>query len=203
MARYTGSRDKINRRFGQPIFGPSKALERRNFPPGVHGAKGRRKQSDFAIAVGEKQKMKYGYGILEKQFRRYYQKAVQSRGVTGEKLLQLLETRLDSIVDHLGFASTRRSARQMVSHGHIAVNGKKVSIPSFGCRTGDVVEVRDTPKSRQLGTNALEKTQIRPVPDWLTLNKEQFKGTLTRIPTREELNPVANEQLVVELYSRS
>ena len=191
MARYTGSRDKINRRFGQPIFGPSKALERRNFPPGVHGAKGRRKQSDFAIAVGEKQKMKYSYGILEKQFRLYYQKAVQSRGVTGEKLLQLLETRLDSIVDHLGFASTRRSARQMVSH------------PSYGCRAGDVVEVRDNPKSRQLGTNALEKSQIRPVPDWLTLNKEQFKGTLTRIPTREELNPVANEQLVVELYSRS
>jgi len=147
--------------------------------------------------------MKYSYGILEKQFRLYYQKAVQSRGVTGEKMLQLLETRLDSIVDHLGFSATRRSSRQMVSHGHISVNGKKVTIPSYGCRTGDVIEVRDNPKSRQLGTRGLETTQIRPVPDWLTLNKESFKGTLTRIPTREEISPVANEQLVVELFSRS
>jgi small subunit ribosomal protein S4 len=203
MARYTGPRDKINRRFGQPIFGASKALERRNFPPGVHGAKGRRKQSDYAVALGEKQKMKYGYGLLEKQFRRVYQKAMQSRGVTGEKMLQLLETRLDTLVDRLGFSATRRGARQMVNHGHINVNGRRVSIPSFSCRPGDVIEVRDNPKSRQLGTKGLETTQIRPLPDWLTLNKDAFKGTLTRIPTREELTPVANEQLVVELYSRS
>ena len=203
MARYTGPRDKINRRFGQPIFGASKALERRNFPPGVHGAKGRRKQSDYAVALGEKQKMKYGYGLLEKQFRRVYQKAMQSRGVTGEKMLQLLETRLDTLVDRLGFSATRRGARQMVNHGHINVNGRRVSIPSFTCRPGDVIEVRDNPKSRQLGTKGLETTQIRPLPDWLTLNKDAFKGTLTRIPTREELTPVANEQLVVELYSRS
>ncbi len=203
MARYTGPRDKINRRFGQPIFGASKALERRNFPPGVHGAKGRRKQSDYAVALGEKQKMKYGYGLLEKQFRRVYQKAMQSRGVTGEKMLQLLETRLDTVVDRLGFSATRRGARQMVSHGHINVNGRRVSIPSFTCRPGDVIEVRDNPKSRQLGTKGLETTQIRPLPDWFTLNKDAFKGTLTRIPTREELTPVANEQLVVELYSRS
>jgi small subunit ribosomal protein S4 len=203
MARYTGPRDKINRRFGQPIFGASKALERRNFPPGVHGAKGRRKQSDYAIAMGEKQKMKYGYGLLEKQFRRVYQKAMQSRGVTGEKMLQILETRLDTLVDRLGFSATRRGARQMVSHGHINVNGRRVSIPSFACRAGDVIEVRDHPKSRQLGTRGLEATQIRPLPDWLTLNKDNFKGTLNRVPTREELTPVANEQLVVELYSRS
>ena len=203
MARYTGPRDKINRRFGQPIFGASKALERRNFPPGVHGAKGRRKQSDYAIALGEKQKMKYGYGLLEKQFRRVYKKAMQSRGVTGEKMLQLLETRLDTLVDRLGFSATRRGARQMVGHGHINVNGRRVSIPSYTCRPGDVIEVRDNPKSRQLGTKGLETTQIRPLPDWLTLNKDAFKGTLTRIPTREELTPVANEQLVVELYSRS
>ncbi|NBR45832.1 MAG: 30S ribosomal protein S4 [Verrucomicrobia bacterium] len=203
MARYTGPRDKINRRFGQPIFGASKALERRNFPPGVHGAKGRRKQSDYAIALGEKQKMKFGYGLLEKQFRRVYHKAMQSRGVTGEKMLQILETRLDTVVDRLGFSSTRRGARQMVTHGHINVNGRRVSIPSYSCRPGDVVEVRDNPKSRQLGTRGLETTQIRPLVDWLTLNKDAFKGTLTRIPTREELTPVANEQLVVELYSRS
>jgi len=203
MARYTGPRDKINRRFGQPIFGASKALERRNFPPGVHGAKGRRKQSDYAVALGEKQKMKYGYGLLEKQFRRVYQKAMQSRGVTGEKMLQILETRLDTLVDRLGFSATRRGARQMVTHGHINVNGRRVSIPSFSCRAGDVIEVRDNPKSRQLGSRGLETTQIRPLPDWLTLNKDAFKGTLNRIPTREELTPVANEQLVVELYSRS
>ncbi|NBQ64165.1 MAG: 30S ribosomal protein S4 [Verrucomicrobia bacterium] len=203
MARYTGPRDKINRRFGQPIFGASKALERRNFPPGVHGAKGRRKQSDYAIALGEKQKMKFGYGLLEKQFRRVYHKAMQSRGVTGEKMLQILETRLDTVVDRLGFSSTRRGARQMVTHGHINVNGRRVSIPSYSCRPGDVVEVRDNPKSRQLGTRGLEATQIRPLVDWLSLNKDAFKGTLTRIPTREELTPVANEQLVVELYSRS
>jgi len=203
MARYTGPRDKINRRFGQPIFGASKALERRNFPPGVHGAKGRRKQSDYAVALGEKQKMKFGYGLLERQFRRVYQKAVQSRGVTGEKMLQLLETRLDTLVDRLGFSATRRGARQMVTHGHINVNGRRVSIPSYTCRPGDVIEVRDNPKSRQLGMRGLETTQIRPLPDWVTLNKDAFKGTLTRIPTREELTPVANEQLVVELYSRS
>jgi small subunit ribosomal protein S4 len=203
MARYTGPRDKVNRRFGQPIFGASKALERRNFPPGVHGAKGRRKQSDYAVALGEKQKMKYGYGLLEKQFRRVYQKAMQSRGVTGEKMLQLLETRLDTVVDRLGFSATRRGARQMVSHGHINVNGRRVSIPSYACRPGDVIEVRDNPKSRQLGSRGLETTQIRPLPDWMTLNKDAFKGTLTRVPTREELTPVANEQLVVELYSRS
>ena len=124
MARYTGPRDKINRRFGQPIFGASKALERRNFPPGVHGAKGRRKQSDYAVALGEKQKMKYGYGLLEKQFRRYYQKAVQSRGVTGEKMLQLLETRLDTLVDRLGFSATRRGARQMVTHHRLPIERK-------------------------------------------------------------------------------
>ena len=203
MARYTGPRDKINRRFGQPIFGASKALERRNFPPGVHGAKGRRKQSDYAVALGEKQKMKYGYGLLEKQFRRVYQKAMQSRGVTGEKMLQLLETRLDTVVDRLGFSATRRGARQMVSHGHINVNGRRVSIPSYACRPGDVIEVRDNPKSRQLGSRGLETTQLRPLPDWMTLNKDAFKGTLNRVPTREELTPVANEQLVVELYSRS
>jgi small subunit ribosomal protein S4 len=155
------------------------------------------------VALGEKQKMKYGYGLLEKQFRRVYQKAMQSRGVTGEKMLQLLETRLDTVVDRLGFSATRRGARQMVSHGHINVNGRRVSIPSYTCRPGDVIEVRDNPKSRQLGSRGLETTQIRPLPDWMTLNKDAFKGTLTRVPTREELTPVANEQLVVELYSRS
>jgi ribosomal 50S subunit-recycling heat shock protein len=123
--------------------------------------------------------------------------------VTGEKMLQILETRLDTLVDRLGFSATRRGARQMVSHGHINVNGRRVSIPSFSCRAGDVIEVRDHPKSRQLGTRGLETTQIRPLPDWLTLNKDAFKGSLNRIPTREELTPVANEQLVVELYSRS
>lgn len=203
MARYTGPRSKISRRFGTPIFGPSKALERRNYPPGVHGAKGRRKKSDYAVALGEKQKLRYTYGLMERQFRRYYEQALNKRGVTGENMLQLLELRLDNIVFRLGFAKTRRLARQMVTHGHIFVNGNKVSIASYSCKPGDIVSVKDSPKSRQMATLNLEASQLSPVPDWLSLQKEAFKGTVARVPTREEIAPVANEQLIVELYSRS
>jgi small subunit ribosomal protein S4 len=203
MARYTGPRSKVSRRFGIPIFGTSKALERRNYPPGVHGNKGRRKQTDYAVALGEKQKLKMAYGVLERQFRRYYEIALKKRGITGETLLQLLETRADNIVYRLGFATTRRLARQMVTHGHIRINGKKVSIPSYNCKQSDVIEVKDNPKSRQMAHRSLEASQLQPVPDWLSLQKESFKGTIARIPTREEIAPIANEQLVVELYSRS
>ena len=202
MARYTGPRSKVSRRFGVPIYGPSKALENRPFPPGFHGAKSRRKQSEYGVAMGEKQKLKHMYGVLEKQFRRYYETALQRRGITGETLLQLLETRLDNIVFRLGFATTRRLARQLVTHGHIRVNGRRVNIASYNCRQGDVVEVRDVPKSRRLATNSLEASQLNPAPDWLTLDKDTFKGTVARIPTREEIAPIVNERLVVELYSR-
>ena len=203
MARYTGPKTKISRRFGVPIFGPAKALERKNYPPGMHGPKGsRRKQSDYAIALAEKQKLRYQYGLLERQFRRYFQTALTRRGVTGETLLQLLETRLDNIVYRLGFANSRNAARQMVSHGHVSVNGRKVNVSSFTLRPGDEVLIKDKPGSRRLASKYLELTQISPVPDWLSLNKEGFSGQVAHIPSRDEIAPIVNEQLVVELYSR-
>lgn len=203
MARYTGPKSKISRRFGVPIFGPSKAMERKNYGPGMHGPKGsRRKQSDYAVALAEKQKLRYQYGLLERQFRRYFKTALTRRGVTGEILLQLLETRLDNVVYRLGFANSRSAARQMVSHGHVAVNGRKVDVSSFNCKSGDTITVKDKPGSRRLATKHLELTQIAPIPDWLTVDKEHFTGTVTRIPTRDEIAPIVNEQLIVELYSR-
>jgi small subunit ribosomal protein S4 len=202
MARYTGPRTKKSRRYNVPLFGASKALERKNYPPGMHGDKGRRKQSEYAIALGEKQKLRLMYGLMEKQFRRYFETALRRRGVTGVTLLQLLETRIDNIVFRLGFANSRRGARQMVSHGHIRVNGRKVTIPSYNARPGDLVTIRDSSVTRQMAAKGLEATQIAPIPDWLLLDKENFKGEVKRIPTREEIAPVVNEQLVVELYSR-
>ena len=203
MARFTGPKTKVARRYGVPLFGPSKALERKNYPPGVHGPKGsRRKQSEFSIAQGEKQKLRYQYGLMEGQFRRYFETALRRRGVTGETLLQLLETRLDNVVFRLGFANTRRGARQLVSHGHVAVNGRKVDVSSFNVKTGDVVAVREKPKSKQLAARNLELTQISPVPDWLTVNRDAQSGTVARIPSRDEIAPIVNEQLIVELYSR-
>jgi len=202
MARYTGPRAKIARRFGIDIYGTPKALERRNYPPGVHGPKSRRKLSDYGVAMGEKQKLKHTYGVLEAQFRRYYETAASKRGVTGDTLLQLLETRLDNVVYRLGLTNTRRLARQFVTHGHIRVNNRKASIPSFQCKVGDVIEVKNNPKSRQVSTKCLEKTQIQPVPPWLAAEKENHKGTIMRLPTREEIGSVVNERLVVELYSR-
>src|SRR2546425_1539863 len=142
MARYTGPKTRVSRRYGVPIFGSSKALERKNYPPGMHGPRGsRRKQSEYAIALGEKQKLRYQYGLLERQFRRMFEKARKKRGVTGETLLQLLETRLDNVVYRIGLASTRPFARQMVNHGHIKVNGRKVSAPSYNVKTGDVIDI--------------------------------------------------------------
>jgi small subunit ribosomal protein S4 len=203
MARYTGPKTRISRRFGVALFGPSKALERKNYGPGMHGPKGsRRKQSEYAVALAEKQKLRYQYGVLEKQFRRYFGIASTRRGVTGEILLQLLETRLDNVIYRLGFANSRSAARQMVSHGHVQVNGRKVDVSSFNVRAGDAILVKDKPQSRRLAAKNLELTQITPVPDWLTVDKDQFSGKVSRIPTREEIAPIVNEQLIVELYSR-
>jgi small subunit ribosomal protein S4 len=203
MARYKGPRVRISRRFGQPIFGPSKYLERRAYPPGVHGPKkSRRKQSDYGLGLAEKQKLRYQYGLMEAQFRRMFEKALKKRGVTGETLLQLLETRLDNVVFRIGFATTRPAARQMVTHGHIRVNGRKVSSPSFNVKPGDVVEVRETPATRQLATKSLESAQVRPVPSWINFTREAFKGQVVRIPSRDEIQPIVNEQLIVEFYSR-
>jgi small subunit ribosomal protein S4 len=202
MARYTGPRQKKSRRYGTPLFGPSKALERRNFPPGVHGEKGNRKKSDYATGLAEKQKLRIMYGLLEKQFRGYFEEAARRRGVTGENLLQILELRLDNVVFRLGFANSRRAARQMVTHGHIKVNGRKANSPSFQTKPGHVIEGKATPVTQRMVTKGLELTQIAPTPEWLTVDKEHFKGEVKRVPSREEIAPIVNEQLVVEFYSR-
>ncbi len=202
MARYTGPRVRISRRFGVPIFGPSKYLERRNYGPGVHGPKSRRKHTDYGLGLIEKQKLRYFYGLMERQFRGVYQKALRRRGVTGEQMLQILETRLDNVVYHLGFANSRAAARQMVCHGHIQVNGRKVNIPSYALKVNDVITAKNNSVSRQLAGKNLEGATSRLVPDWLSLTKDEFKGVVMRIPTRDEINPIANEQAVVEFYSR-
>ncbi|MGA3181638.1 MAG: 30S ribosomal protein S4 [Verrucomicrobiota bacterium] len=202
MARYTGPRTRISRRFGIPMFGPDKYLERRNYGPGVHGPKSRRKHTEYGLGLIEKQKLRYFYGLMERQFRGVYERALKRRGVTGEQMLQILETRLDNVVYHLGFANTRAAARQMVSHGHVKVNGRKVNVPSYGLKVNDVVEVKESNVSRQLASKNLELATSRVVPDWMSLAKEAFKGTVMRIPTRAEIQPVANEQAVVEFYSR-
>jgi small subunit ribosomal protein S4 len=186
-----------------PLFGSSKALERKNYPPGMHGPRGsRRKQSEYAIALGEKQKLRYQYGLLERQFRRIFEKALQKRGVTGETLLQLLETRIDNVVYRLGLANTRSAARQLVSHGHVLVNGRGVNVASYNVKAGDEITIKDKPKSRQLVLRNLDLTQIVPVPDWLIVDRDGLSGKVTRIPSREEIQPMVNEQLIVELYSR-
>lgn len=202
MARYTGPKQRISRRFGTPIYGPSKYLERKAYPPGTHGPRSRRKHSEYALGLMEKQKFRYYYGILEKQFRAAYDKAKNSPGVTGEVMLQILETRLDSVVYHLGFGNTRRSARQLVGHGHVKVNGRRVNVSSYAVRIGDEIEIKETTVSRQLASRGMESSTSRAIPDWVTRNKEAFKGSLVRVPTLAEIQPVANEQAVIEFYSR-
>ena len=203
MARYIGPKDKISRRFGVALFGSSKALERRNFPPGQHGLRaGRRKKSDYSIALGEKQKLRFQFGILEKQFRGYYAEAVRQRGVTGDTLVRLLETRLDNVCYRLGFGNTRAAARQFVNHGHIKVNGTKTDIASYQCKPGDVISVVDKASSQQLGLRALDLTQAVPLKDWLTIDREKMVGTVARLPEPEDSDHGVNVQLVVELYSR-
>jgi small subunit ribosomal protein S4 len=203
MARYTGPKTKVSRRYNVLLAGSAKSFERKNYPPGMHGPKGsRRKISDYALALAEKQKLRFQYGVLERQFRRYFATASSKRGVTGELLLQLLETRADNVVYRLGFAKTRAAARQMVSHGHVFVNGRKLNVASANLRVGDKIEIKEKPGSRRLAQKNVELTQIVPTPDWLSSDREALTGAVVRIPTREEINPVVNEQLVVELYSR-
>jgi small subunit ribosomal protein S4 len=202
MARYTGPRIRISRRLGVPIFGSSKYLERRNYPPGVHGPKSRRKHSDYGIGLLEKQKLRYYYGLQERQFRNVYEKALRMRGVTGEKMLQILETRLDNLVYQAGFGATRPAARQLVGHGHVKVNGRKVDVSSYSVRVNDIFEVKDHIKSKQMATKNLEASTARAVPDWVSLDREHLRATLLRIPSRDEIQPLANEQAVVEFYSR-
>ena len=203
MARYTGPREKIARRFGIALFGPSKALELRNFPPGQHGVRNaRRKVSEYGVALIEKQKLRFQYGVLEKQFRRFFAEAQRRKGVTGEILLQMLEFRLDNVVYRMGFSNTRFASRQLVSHRHITVNGRIVNIASYQVKPGDKIGVKDSPRSLQLVGRFLEMSLGNPSPDWMTVDRDNMTAVINRAPIRDEINPIANEQLVVELYSR-
>lgn len=202
MARYTGPRVKISRRFGVPIFGESKYLERRNYPPGVHGPKSRRKVSEYGLGLIEKQKLRYYYGLQEKQFRNTYKAALKADGVTGDTLLKLLETRLDHVVYLCGYAQTKAAARQLVNHGHITVNDRKVDIPSFRVAPNQVIGVKAGPKSKQMVSKALESSTSRVCPGWLVVDKDVLKAKVIRLPAKEDMVSIASEQAVVEFYSR-
>lgn len=201
MARYRGPKAKIARRFKEPIFGPSKALEKKNYPPGMHGnARRRGKESEYAVQLKEKQKAKYTYGILERQFRLMFERAVRSNGITGEVLLSLCESRLDNVVYRMGLARTRRGARQLVSHRHITVNGQLVNIPSFMLKAGDEVAVREKSKSLTSVEDALSSRE--QVYDFITFNKGSMSGTFVSVPERSQIPENIKEQLIVELYSK-
>lgn len=202
MARYIGPKSKIARKFGEPIYGPDKVFEHKNFPPGMHGlAAKRRKKSEYGLQLKEKQKAKYTYGILERQFRGLFQKAQASKGVTGEVLLQLLESRLDNVVYRLGIAKTRAAARQFVSHKHIVVNGEVVNIPSYLVKPGDVIGVREKSKSMEEITSSLHSRRSGRY-EWLEWSAEQMAGKFLNRPEREEIPENIKEQLIVELYSK-
>jgi|TARA_B000000557_G_scaffold261828_1_gene261489 small subunit ribosomal protein S4 len=201
MARYTGPKTKIARKFGEPIFGDDKSFEKRNYPPGQHGNNKRRgKKSEYAIQLMEKQKAKYTYGILERQFRNLFKKATASKGITGEVLLQLCESRLDNVVFRMGISNSRRGARQLVSHRHITVNGEIVNIPSFILKPGDSVAVREKSKSVESITNSLKNSTT--VYEWITWNEEKMEGVFVSIPERLQIPEKINEQYIVELYSK-
>jgi small subunit ribosomal protein S4 len=201
MARYTGPKTKIARKFGEPIFGDDKSFEKRNYPPGQHGSSKRRgKKSEYAIQLMEKQKAKFTYGILERQFRNLFEKASRSKGVTGEALLQLCESRLDNVVYRFGLSPTRSGARQLVSHRHITVNGSIVNIPSYQVKVGDVVGVRE--KSKSLNIILEAKGKDASAYEWLSWNKEQLQGTFVGVPERLQIPENIKEQLIVELYSK-
>ena len=202
MARYTGPKTKIARKFGEPIFGPDKVLSKKNYPPGQHGNSRRRKTSEYGIQLREKQKAKYTYGLLEKQFRNTYEKAKRTKGITGVILIQLLESRLDNVVYRLGFAPTRAGARQLVSHRHITVDGKVVNIASYNVRPGQVVAVREKNKSMEVILNSLSGFNHSKYP-WIEYSDSTMSGTLLHIPERDDIPENIKEQLIVELYSKN
>jgi small subunit ribosomal protein S4 len=201
MARYTGPTSKIARRFNEPIFGPDKALNKKAYPPGQHGRGRRKKQSEYAVQLMEKQKVKYMYGMLEKQFENLFHKAATLPGITGDNLLALLEARLDNTVYRLGIASTRRAARQLVGHKHITVNGEVVNIPSYHLRPGDIVAVREKSKSLEAITTSLSVRNSRQF-SWLEWDGKEMAGKFTTAPARELIPEKITEQLIVELYSK-
>jgi small subunit ribosomal protein S4 len=201
MARYTGPKSKISRRFAEPIFGASKALQKKAYPPGMHGRGRRKKQSEYAVQLMEKQKVKYLYGMLEKQFENLFHKAAAKGGITGENLLALLESRLDNTVYRLGIAPTRRAARQLVLHKHITVNGEVVNISSYSLRPGDVVAVREKSKSLEAITNSLSARNARQF-SWLEWDGKEMAGKFVSAPARDLIPEKIQEQLIVELYSK-
>lgn len=201
MARYTGPKTKIARKFGEAIFGADSSFEKRNYPPGQHGlAKKRGKKSEYAVQLMEKQKAKYTYGILERQFRNLFEKSTRAKGVTGEVLLQLCESRLDNVVYRMGISNSRSGARQLVSHRHITVNGNLVNIPSYHVKPGDVISVREKSKSLQVIENALSGNNN--VYEWLTWNNDTLQGIFVTVPQRLQIPENIKEQLIVELYSK-
>lgn len=201
MARYTGPTSRIARRFGEPIFGPDKALARKAYAPGQHGNQRRRgKASAYGLQLMEKQKAKFTYGILEKQFSNLFKEALRRKGVTGENLLQMCETRLDNVVFRLGIAPTRRSARQLVTHNHITVNGKNINIPSYALSVGDLISVRERSKSLEVIQDSLSAN--RPHMEWLEFNLETKVGKLVAMPERIQIPENIKEQVIVELYSK-
>jgi len=202
MARYRGPRTKIARKFADPIFGTDKSFEKKNYPPGMHGNnKRRRKASEYGIQLKEKQKAKYTYGVLEKQFRNMFDKASRSKGVTGEVLLQLLESRLDNVVYRLGLSNTRAGARQLVTHRHITVNGEIVNIPSYTLKPGETVGVRERSKSLEVITDALSTARYGS-SSWLEFDEASMTGKFLNRPEREDIPENIKEQLIVELYSK-
>jgi small subunit ribosomal protein S4 len=201
MARYTGPKSKIARRFNDPILGPSKALQKKAYPPGQHGRGKRRKQSEYAVQLNEKQKAKYTYGVLERQFANLFDKAARKQGVTGENLLRFLEARLDNVVYRLGIAPTRRAARQLVLHKHITVNGDVVNIASYSVKPGDTVAVREKSKSLEAITISLSSRSAKKYA-WLEWNSAELSGTFVAYPDRDAIPENIQEQLIVELYSK-
>jgi len=202
MARYIGPKTKIARRFGEPIYGADKYFERKNYPPGQHGAnRRRRKQSEYGLQLNEKQKAKYIYGILEKQFLNYYKKARSKQGVTGVILLQMLEGRLDNVVYRMGIAPTRAAARQLVGHKHITVNGDVVNIPSYGVQPGDIVGVRERSKSLEVITESTERNKVSKY-SWIEWDSATMTGKYLSVPQKEDIPENIKEQLIVELYSK-
>ena len=201
MARYTGPKSRIARKFGEAIFGADKVLSKKNYPPGQHGNSRRKKTSEYGIQLREKQKAKYTYGVLEKQFRIIFEKASRSKGITGEVLLQLLEVRLDNLVFRLGLAPTRDAARQLVSHRHIVVDGKVVNIPSYSVKPGQVIGVREKAKSLEVITDALAGFNHSKYP-WIEWNQTTLSGKLLHTPERADIPENITEQLIVELYSK-
>ena len=203
MARYTGPKTKIARKFGEAIFGEDKSFEKRNYPPGQHGnARRRGKKSEYAIQLAEKQKAKYTYGILEKQFRNMFKRATALPGITGEVLLQLAESRLDNVVYRMGIASSRPAARQLVSHRHITVNGELVSIPSFSLNAGDVVAVREKSRQQLRIQESYKLAESHGLPAWVQVDGAKLEGVFKKTPDRDEFGSEINESLIVEMYSR-